>query len=102
MATTLTSPIAAPAVTYQEISRVEFYIPHTLNGSLVIDRSKVTVAYDVVTRDASGKLVSRATRSVPFSSWPASFKTDVASMYAKIEQDAKANGLIGAGTDEAI
>jgi len=103
MGTALTNPVAVPALTFQEIIRVEFQIPHKLvNGSLVMDRANVGVQYDVATKDAAGKLVSRATRTVPFASWPQSFKTDIASVYAKIEQDARANGLLGAGTDEAI
>ena len=105
MATALTAPVIRPSVTYQGITKVEFKIPHKrdLSGLQAnIDKDRVAVHYEVSSWNETGEVITRQFRTVPFPDWPASFATDVKAMYAKLETDAKAEGLIGAGTDEPL
>ena len=103
MATELTTPIDQAAITYQAVTRVEFLIPHTWAGdAAAIDRDRVQVRYEVTTYDAAGNIVYRSARIVPFADWPQVFIDNTRAVYANVITDAKTNGLVGDGTDEAL
>lgn len=105
MATMLDTPEAAPLITQQGITRVELRFPHKRNAgntAEVVDKQHVEIVYDVTTWDAAGKVARRKSRTVPLSSWPNVLKQDVRSLYDKLAIDARHNGLLGAGTDEAL
>lgn len=105
MATTLTSPVDLGSVTHQGITSIQFKIPHkrSVDGTqAIVNRDRVVVAYQVTTWDGNGKVIATASRTVAFANWPNAFKTDARGVYAKLELDAKNNGLIGAGTGEDL
>ena len=105
MATELTTPIAAADVTHQGITRFTFNVPHkrdVTGTKAVINKDAVSVHYEVTTWNEAGEIVSRASRTVPFASWPAVFKQNASAVYENLESDAKSNNLIGDGTDEDL
>ena len=107
MATDLDTPVPLPNVTQQGVVKVQFSIPHKRNAgntAMEIDRANVEARYVVETwtQDGDSLVTARASRIVPWADWPAGFKAQMRDVYASIVQDAKANGLIGAGTDEPL
>lgn len=105
MATELTSPVTRAPLTHQAVTRFSIEVPHkrSMDGtSAVINRDKVEIRYEVTSWDSDGNVLARASRTVPFSSWPPAFKLAVRDVYDLITTDAKNNGLIAPGTDEQI
>lgn len=105
MATRLTAPIPRDAITDQHIESVVFRIARKRSADgtrVVIDRSRTSVTYQVETLDESGAVISRAARTVLAANWPAPFTSTARDMLGMIEQDARANGLLEAGTDEQL
>lgn len=105
MATTLANPVVRAAMTHQGVTKMEIAIPHrrnATNDAAVIDKSGLVLRYEVTSWDAVGNVVGRKAREVPFSSWAGVFKARARDICDLISQDAKANGLIGAGTDESV
>lgn len=105
MATELTTPVEQDPATHQGVTKFTIVVPHKRsadNTDAVIDKTAIFLQYEVTTWNATGKILGVKSRQVPFSDWPAGFKSDVNAVYQKVIQDAKNNGLIGAGTDEPI
>ena len=104
MARTLTTPDVQPSATQQAITNIRFEMPHFDDaGSMKFDKSNVRVWYEVTTYDANENVIGVESTDNLFADWPAGFKTDVKSMYARLETDATAKGLLaGPGTDEPL
>ena len=98
MAQVLTTP-ENKTIETQGVTAMVFDIPHV---NALLDKPNISLIYEVTSWTSTGEVVSKVSRSVAFPSWPASFKTDMASVYSKVEQDAVASGLIGLGTPEAL
>lgn len=103
MATTLTTPETRPDITHHAITRLTFEVPHTLDqGNIIIDRDRVVARYRVVYYNADGVAIDRFDETVFYADWPAGVKTDMQSVYAAVETDAKNKGLIDPGADEPL
>ena len=106
MARTLTDPITQPVITKQAITDITFRIPHTsVYGEpteVVIDTVNIQVTYNVSSYCDDGSVDHIEDRTVFLADWPIPFKDDVKAMYAKLAQDAEAQGLIDPGIDDPL
>jgi hypothetical protein len=99
MAQDLTTP-EIQSITHQGVTAIVFSIPHKTD--MTINRITGSMVYEVTSWNSTGEVVEQQHRSVLFPDWPTAFKTDMSSVYNKIEQDAINNGLIGDGTPETL
>lgn len=103
MAVNLTTPVVVPDVEYQGITKIDFPVPHFLDqGEIKINKPDIAAIFYVTTWDGDGNFLREQRYFVPFSEWPGVFKTDVQTVYSRIENYAISEGYIGAGTPEAL
>lgn len=102
MGTELTTPVTRANVQSQAIVRFGVRVPHTfdVNGNAVINRPGIRLSYTVQTFDANGEITDTINGSEEFVNFPAALKTELSSLYKKIESHARSMGLLGAGADE--
>lgn len=103
MAVNLTTPTPVPDIAYQGVTKIDFDIPHFLNGAAMdINKPDTRCIVTVGTWAGDGTLISEERFQVFLPDWPAIFKTDVQTMYTRIENYCISEGYIGAGTPETL
>lgn len=103
MAVNLTTPEAVPDIQYQGITKIDFDVPHYLDGSdMKLNKPDIRCIVTVATWAGDGTQIREERFQVFFPDWPGVFTADVQTIYSRIEAYAESEGYIGAGTPEAL